>query len=72
MVREVGFTDCVKARNGGLEIVVYPDTSHGVVDGRIDHHRLFPWADVIDLEIHVEEVAVALLNPLMAKSLDSI
>ncbi len=72
MVREVGLTDGVESRDGCLKIVVNPDATHGVVDGRINHHRLLPRAYVIDLEVHVEEVAVTLLYPLMTETLDGI
>ncbi len=72
MVREVGLTDGVKSRNGCLKIVVNPDAAHCVVDGRIDHHRLLPRAYIIDLEVHVEEVAVTLLYPLMTETLDGV
>ena len=48
-----------------------PDTSHGVVDSRIDHHWLLPWRRSGDLLIHVEKIAISLCNSLMSKSLDS-
>ena len=72
MVREVGLTDGVESRDGCLKIVVNPDAAHRVVDGRVDHHRLLPRAYVIDLEVHVEEVAVTLLYPLVSEALDGI
>ena len=72
MVGEVGFADGVEARNRGLQVIVDPDTTHGIVDGRIDHHRLLPRGAGGDLLIHVEEVAVALSNALVTQALDSI
>ena len=42
VVREVSLTDGVKTRDGSFEIVVYPDTTHSVVDSRVNHHRLLP------------------------------
>ena len=42
VVREVSLTDSVKTRDSSFEIVVYPDTTHSVVDSRVNHHRLFP------------------------------
>ena len=72
MVGEVGFTDGIETRNGRLEIIVNPETAHGIVDGRIDHHRLLPRRRGSNLLIHLEEVSIALLNPLMTETLDSI
>ena len=72
MVREVGLTDGVKARNCSLEVVVNPDTAHGIVDGRVNHHRLLPWRRSSDLLVHLEEVSVSLLYSLVAETLDSI
>ena len=72
MIGEVGLTDSIKTRNGSLEIIVYPDTSHGIVDCRIDHHWLFPWRRSSDLFIHLEQVSVTLGNSLVAESLDSV
>ena len=34
----------------------------GIVDSRINHHRVFVWADISDFFIHIEEVAVTLCN----------
>ena len=42
------------------------------MDGRVDHHRLLPRAYIVDLEIHVEEVAVTLLYPLVSEALDGV
>ena len=71
VVGEVGLTDGIKAGNGGLEVIVDPDTSHGIVNGRINHHRLLPGRGGSDLLIHFEKIAVSLRNPLMSKALDS-
>ena len=40
VVREVTLTDSEQTRDSGLQLVVNPDTTHGVVDSGIDHHRL--------------------------------
>ncbi len=72
MVGKVGFSDRVQTGDRGLEIVVHPDAAHRIVDGRIDHHRLFPRTYVSDLEIHIKEIAVTLLHPLTAQTLDGV
>ena len=62
VVGEVGFSDGIQARNGGLKFVVHPETAHGIVDGRINHHRLLPGGSGSNLLIHIEEVAITLLH----------
>ena len=42
------------------------------MDSGEDHHGLFVGAYVCNLLVHVEEVAVALLYNLLAKTLDSV
>ncbi len=70
VVGEVGFADGVETRNGGHEVVVDPDAAHRVVHGGEDLHRLLIGADVGNLLVHVEKVAVALLDDLLAQTLD--
>ena len=72
MIGEVSLTDGVETRNGGLEVIVNPDTAHSIVDGRIDHHRLLPRRRSGDLFVHLEEVSVTLRNLLMSKTFDSL
>ena len=61
MVGEVGFPDSEEPGYGGHQLVVYPDTAHGVVDSGVDHHRGLVGIVVGDLLVHLEEVAVASL-----------
>ena len=70
VIREVGLADGVEAGNGGHQVVVDPDAAHGVVYGGEDLHRLLVGAHVGDLLVHVEEVAVTLLDDLLAQTLD--
>ena len=72
VVGEVGFADGVEAGDGGHQVVVHPEAAHRVVDGRVDHHRLFVRIDVGDFLIHVEEVAVAGVHDLTAEALEGI
>ncbi len=80
MVGEVTFADGEKTRNGGLQLVVNPYTTHCVVDGWEYHHWLIvlyavllasqlAWVDVGYLLIHVEEVAVTLAYLVDAETL---
>src|SRR5574344_570805 len=71
MVAEVTFTNCIQSRNSSLKIVIYPKTSHSIMDGRINHHRLFPWTCGSNLLIHLEEVTISFCNSLFAKTLNS-
>jgi len=71
VVREVTFTDGEQALDRSHQFVVYPDTTHCIVDSRINHHRVFVRADICDFFVHVEEVAVTLCNHIFAQTVDS-
>ena len=82
VVGEVTFTDSEQTFDGGLQFVVYPDTTHCIVDSRINHHRViifhaidffcqFARINVGDFFIHIEEVAVTLKNNVDAQTVDS-
>ena len=72
MVREVALADGEQTLDRGHQFVVHPDTTHGVVDGGIDHHRVVVGADVGNLLVHVEEVAIALSYYVLAQTVDSL
>ena len=72
MVAEVGFASGKETRNGGLQFVVDPKTTHGVVDGGIDHHRSLVRVLVRDLLVHLEEVAIFLFHGILAQPLDGV
>ena len=72
MVGEVSFSCGEQSRDGGLQLVVDPESAHGVMDGRIYHHRGLVWVLVGDLLIHLEEVAVLLLHRVFSEAFDSI
>ena len=73
VVREVTFTDSEQTLDRSHQFVVNPDTTHCIVDSRIDHHRIiifhtgnffcqFTWINVSDFLVHIEEVTIALKN----------
>ena len=81
VVREVTLTDSEQTRNRGLQLVVNPDTTHGVVDSGINHHRLVVLhaidfvgyvarEDVSDFLVHLEEVAVTLHDDIQTQAVD--
>ena len=81
MVREVALSDGEQAGNGSHQLVVYPDTTHGVVDSREDHHRVvilhavdflceLARINVGNLLVHVEEVAVTLKYNIDTETVD--
>ena len=72
MVREVGLTEHVQTGDGGHQVVVHPQTTHGVVRSGINHHRLLVGVHVGNLLVHLEEVAVLAVNPLLAHAVDGI
>ena len=71
VVGEVGLADGVKAGNGGHQVVIHPDAAHGIVYGRINHHRLLVRVHVGNLFVHLEQVAVAGLDDILAEPFDS-
>ena len=81
MVGEVTLTDGEEAWDGGLQLIVDPDTTHGIVDGGIDHHRLvvlhaidlvghIAGEDIGNLLVHLEEVAITLHDDIDAEAVD--
>jgi hypothetical protein len=62
----------VKAGEIGHEVVVHPEATHGVVDGRINLHRLLVRVIAGDFLIHLEEVSVASSDSVFAVALDSV
>ena len=72
VVGEVRLADAEETFDGGLQFVVHPDTTHGIVDSREDHHRVLIGVLVHDFLVHLEEVAVFLRNDIFAEALDSV
>ncbi len=81
VVGEVALTDSEQAGDGGLQLVVNPDTTHCVVDSGIDHHGLVvlhaidlvgqvAGEHVGDLLIHLKQVAVALHDDVESQTVD--
>ena len=81
MVGEVTLTDSKQARDSGLQLIVNPDTTHGIVDSRIDHHGLvvLHTIDLVgyiareyvgNLLVHLEQVAIALHDHIDAQTVD--
>ena len=66
MVAEVGFASSKESWNGGLQFVIDPKSTHGIVDGGIDHHRSLVRILIRNLLVHLEEVAVFLFNDILA------
>ncbi len=72
MVGEVRLADGEQSRDRGLEVVVDPESAHRVVHGRVDAHRGLVRVLRGDLRVHVEEVAVLLLDLGAAHTLDGL
>src|SRR5699024_6321808 len=70
VVGEVGLTDHEQARDGGLQVVVHPQSAHGVVHRGVDAHGHFPGVLPGDLLIHLEQVAVLARHCIRAQALD--
>ena len=72
MIREVRLTRHVQAGDGAHQVVVHPEAAHGVVHGGIDAHRHFVWILVRDALVHLEQVAVPLVDGASAEALDGV
>jgi len=59
-------------RNGGHQVVVHPKAAHSVVDGRVDAHRLLVRIFAGDALVHVDQVAVALFDDVLAQAVDGV
>ena len=72
MVGEVRLAQHVQSLDGAHEVVVHPEPAHRVVHRRIDAHRTGVRVLVGDALVHLEEIAVALLDGLLAQPLDGV
>src|SRR5690606_668305 len=72
VVGEVGLAQGVEARNGGHQVVVHPQTAHGVVGCGVNAHGGLEGILVGDLLIHGKQVAVALPDDVAAEALNGL
>ena len=70
VVGEVGLAEHVEAGHVAHQVVVDPEPTHRVVDGGVDAHGELVRVLVGDALVHLEEVAVALLDHVAAQTLD--
>ena len=70
VVGEVGLAGAVQAGDRGHQLVVDPQPAHRVVAGRVDAHRRLVRVLVGDALVHLEQVAVALLDDVLAETVD--
>ena len=64
VIGEVRLAEHVQAGHVAHQVVVDPEPAHRVVDGGVDAHRDLVGVLVGDLLVHVEQVAVLLLDRL--------
>ena len=72
VVGEVRLTEHVQPGDVAHQVVVDPEPAHRVVDGGIDAHRLAERVLVGDALVHLEEVAVALLDDVVTEAGDGV
>ena len=72
VVAEIALASGEEAGNGGLQLVVDPETAHGVVDGGVNHHRRLVGVLVGDFLVHLEEVAIFLFDDIFAEAADGV
>src|SRR5690606_7308604 len=70
VIREVRLTPDKQAGDGALEVVVHPEPTHRVMDCGVDAHRHLVRVVARDPLVHLEQVAVALLNDIAPEALD--
>ena len=62
MITEVGLADCIEPGDSGHEVVVDPEATHRVVGGGVDPHGHLVGILIGDAVVHLEEVAVPILD----------
>ena len=72
VIGEVGFADSEQTRNRSHQFIIYPNTTHCVVDSGEYHHRSFIWILVGDFFVHIEEVTITGTNHILTQTIDGI
>ncbi len=72
MVGEVGLAEDEQAGDVRHQVVIDPQAAHGVVQGGVDAHRLLVAVFAGDALVHLEEVAVFLLDLGLAEAADGV
>ena len=72
VVGEVGLAEDEEAGDRAHQVVVHPEPAHRVVHGGVDPHRHLVRVLVGDALVHLEEVAVLLLDRVLAEALDGV
>ena len=72
MIREVRLAADEEPGDGGHEVVVDPQSAHRVVGGGIDPHGVLVRVLAGDALVHLEEVAVALTDDVLAEAANGI
>src|SRR6516162_7960138 len=72
MVGEISFTEDMQPRDRTHQVIVNPETTHGVMHCRVNPHWALISVFRSDVVVHVEEIAVPFPDGLLAKSLDGV
>ena len=72
VVGEIGLAEHKESGDIALQIIVHPETAHGIMRRRVDAHRLSVGIFVGNLFVHLEKVAVAFAYRLLSEALDGI
>ena len=72
VIGEIGFADREQSGDRAHQVVIHPQSAHRVVDRRIDPHRNFVGIFAGDALVHVEQIAVAFVDAVLAEPLDGI
>ena len=72
MVGEVGLAQHEQAGQVAHEVVIHPQSAHGVVHGGVDTHGSLVRILVGDLLVHLEQVAVLLPDDVEAIAFDGL
>src|SRR5260370_21616846 len=72
VIAESSFADDVESGDIRHQVVVHPEAAHGVVYGGVDAHRLLIRIFAGDAVVHVEQVAVTLLDDGDTEALDGV
>jgi hypothetical protein len=62
VIGKVGFPNTEKTFYGSLQLVIYPNSTHCVMNGRINHHGSFVRIVVHNFLVHLEKISISFLD----------
>src|SRR5574344_711919 len=71
MIADISFANSIQSRYSSLQIIINPQSTHSIVNSRVNHHRFLIRINSSNLFIHLEKVTVTSSYHILSKSLNS-